>query len=69
MAKPIGALELRYPMIQFLIKGIIRDTKMASITGVGHLYYGNIKIQSFYGSWEKHGFVKAAVSRAVRLSF
>ena len=41
MAKPIGALELRYPMIQFLIKGIIRDTKMASITGVGHLYYGN----------------------------
>ena len=50
MAKPIGALELRYPMIQFLIKGIFRDTKMASITGVGHLYYGNIKIQSFYGS-------------------
>ena len=41
MAKPIGALELRYPMIQFLIKGIIRDTKVASITGVGHLYYGN----------------------------
>ena len=25
MAKPIGALELRYPMIQFLIKGLIRD--------------------------------------------
>ena len=54
MAKPIGALELHYPMIQFLIKGIIRDTKVASITGVGHLYYGNIKLQSFYGSSEKN---------------
>ena len=26
--------------------------------------YGNVNMQSFYGSWEKRGFVKVAVSRA-----
>ena len=31
----------------------------------GHLR--NVKIQSFYGSWEKRDFVKTAVSRTVRL--
>ena len=29
--------------------------------------YGNVKIQSLYGSSEKRGFVKAAVIRVVRL--
>jgi len=46
-----GALELHYPMIQYLIKGIIRDTKMASITRVGHLYYRNSYTNSEF-LWE-----------------
>ena len=29
--------------------------------------YGNVKIQSLYESWEKRGFVKVAVTRAVLL--
>ena len=29
--------------------------------------YRNIKIQNLYGSWEKKGFLKAAVNRAIRL--
>ena len=29
--------------------------------------YGNVKVQSLYRSWERWGFVKVAVSRAVRL--
>ena len=30
-------------------------------------FYGNVTIQSLYGSWEKQSFVKAAISRAARL--
>ena len=44
-----------------------QGTKKVSVTGAG-LTYRNVKIQSLYGSWEKQGFVKVAVSRAASLT-
>ena len=37
--------------------------KKVSITRAGHIW--NAKIQSLFGSWEKQGFVKVAIRRAV----
>ena len=48
-----------------LVSGHPRDAKKVSVTGAGRLR--ELKIQSLYESREKRGFVKAAVSRAVRL--
>ena len=50
-----------------LVSGHPRDVKRVSLTGAGRLREINGKIQSSYVSCGKRGFVKAAVSRAVRL--
>ena len=53
--------------MEALISSHHQGTKKVSVTGAG-LTYGNVKIQSLCGSWEKHGFVKVAVSRAAPLT-
>ena len=45
-----------------LVNGHPREAKKVSVTGLAA--YGNVKIPSLYGSWEKRHFVKVAVSRA-----
>ena len=50
-----------------LVSSHHQGTKKVSVTGAG-LTYGNVKIQSLCGSWEKQGFVKEAVSRAAPLT-
>ena len=53
--------------VEGLVSGHPRDVKKVSVTGAGRLREINVKIQSLYVSCGKRSFVKAAVSRAVRL--
>ena len=49
----------------FKYSGCSHERKKVYVTGAGA--YGNLKIQSLCGSWEKRGFEKVAISRTVCL--
>ena len=63
--------EYLFALQQITVEALIsrhhQDTKKVSVTGVGHLReYKNTEF--VYGSWEKQGFVKVAISRAAPLT-